>query len=102
MGQLERSPAGASGPNLHPSAANYCYTKSCGRCKDNCDWTTCHDCVTPTGTGLTNVNGFFVTLLNILETSLCIDRAREYLSGESKGGMMACQTGPWLMGSTAV
>jgi polyhydroxybutyrate depolymerase len=74
------------------SAPSYCYTGSCN-CNDNpqCWWTTCQNEVTPTGTGKTNVNGFIPALYDTLESQLCIDTTREYVAGESNGGMMTYQ-----------
>jgi len=79
------------------SAANYpsyCYT-SCKPCTDKpqCDWTTCDEEVTPTGTGRTNVGGFIPSLYDTLESQLCIDTTREFAAGESNGGIMTYQLG---------
>jgi poly(3-hydroxybutyrate) depolymerase len=86
-------PAGAT----CTSAANYpsyCYN-SCQKCKDSpqCDWTTCDETVTPTGTGRANVGGFIPGLYDTLESQLCLDTTREYAAGESNGGMMTYQLG---------
>ena len=64
-------------------------------CGDNpqCKWTTCHEMVTPTGTGRADVGGFLPGLYDTLESQLCIDTTREFASGESNGGMMAYQLG---------
>jgi len=79
---------GPAGPTCTEAAniAEYCYT-SCEACKDlpQCDWTTCDDGVTPTGTGTRDVGGFI--------PGLCIDTTREFAAGESNGGMMAYQVG---------
>lgn len=89
-----RSP-GPAGPTCTTAASNpqYCY-QSC-KCTDypQCDWTTCHDGITPTGTGYLNVSGFISTLYDSLEDVLCIDVTREYQAGESNGGMMTYQIG---------
>jgi len=87
---------GPAGPTC-TSAANYpsyCYD-SCQKCKDKpqCDWTTCDETVTPTGTGRANVGGFIPGLYDTLESQLCIDTTREYAAGESNGGMMTYQLG---------
>lgn len=75
----------------HPS---YCYD-SCQKCKDTpqCDWTTCHEVVTPTGTGTKDVGGYIPGLYDTLEEQLCIDTTREFAAGESNGGMMTYQLG---------
>jgi poly(3-hydroxybutyrate) depolymerase len=64
------------------------------KCGDEpqCWWTTCHETVTPSGTGR-DVGGFIPSLLDTLEDTLCIDTTREYASGESNGGMMTYQLG---------
>eukprot|EP00440_Ansanella_granifera_P039911 gb/GFBE01043287.1/.p1 GENE.gb/GFBE01043287.1/~~gb/GFBE01043287.1/.p1 ORF type:complete len:577 (+),score=93.70 gb/GFBE01043287.1/:1-1731(+) len=86
---------GPAGPTCTWAAnhADYCYS-SC-KCKDQpqCDWTTCDEGITPTGTGLTNIGGYIPGLYNTLEHQLCIDTTREFAAGESNGGMMAYQTG---------
>jgi len=86
-------PAGPTCTNA-ASAPSYCY-KSCQKCTDKpqCDWTTCDESVTPTGTGTKNIGGFIPGLFNTLESELCIDTTREYASGESNGGMMTYQLG---------
>jgi polyhydroxybutyrate depolymerase len=77
----------------YAGTSQYCYS-SCA-CKDSpqCDWTTCYDTVTPTGTGTSSVIGFIPSLFDSLEGQLCIDTTREYASGESNGGMMTYQLG---------
>jgi len=87
---------GPAGPTC-TSAANaptYCYN-SCAPCRDTpqCDWTTCDETVTRTGTGRSNVGGFIPGLYDTLESQLCIDTTREYAAGESNGGMMTYQLG---------
>lgn len=80
------------------SNKKYCYT-SCsadGKCPSplQCSWTTCHDTgPTASGTGYSPVDGFIPTLYDTLEAQLCIDTTREYVAGESNGGMMTYQTG---------
>lgn len=66
-----------------------------GTCQDSpqCWWTTCHDEVTPSGTGTSQVNGFVPSLYDTLEAQLCIDTTREFAAGESNGGMMTYQLG---------
>lgn len=83
--------AGATCTNA-AGTASYCYT-SCSPCYDSpqCDWTTCYNEVTPTGTGYTSVTGYIPLLYDTLESELCIDTTREYASGESNGGMMTYQ-----------
>jgi len=73
---------------------SYCYN-SCQKCTDKpqCDWTTCDEDVTPTGTGRINVGGFIPGLYDTLEEQLCIDTTREFAAGESNGGMMTYQLG---------
>jgi len=87
---------GPAGPTCTQAASDpsYCYT-SCQKCTDSpqCDWTTCYDTVTPTGTGTTDVSGFIPGLYDTLESQLCIDTTREYGAGESNGGMMTYQLG---------
>merc|ERR1719160_2247822 len=87
---------GPGGPTCTQKAnyPSYCYT-SCKPCTDKpqCDWTTCHNCVTPTGTGTSDVHGFIPSLYDTLESQLCIDTTREYAAGESNGGMMTYQLG---------
>lgn len=87
---------GPAGPTCTSaaSAPSYCYD-SCKPCGDKpqCDWTTCHDTVTPTGTGRTQVVGFIPALYDTLEKQLCIDTTREFAAGESNGGMMTYQLG---------
>jgi len=39
------------------------------------------------------VGGYIPSLLNTLESQLCIDTTREYIAGESNGGMMTYQVG---------
>jgi polyhydroxybutyrate depolymerase len=84
-------PAGAT-CTQKASTQSYCYT-SCAPCRDSpqCEWTTCNDEVTPTGTGTTKVNGYIPSLYDTLESQLCIDTTREYVAGESNGGMMTYQ-----------
>jgi len=76
--------------NSQASYPSYCYT-SCAPCNSNpqCEWTTCKDEITPTGTGKTPADGFIVSLYDTMESELCIDTTREYVAGESNGGMMA-------------
>jgi poly(3-hydroxybutyrate) depolymerase len=76
------------------SNKQYCYD-SCGQCSDKpqCWWTTCHDEVTPSGTGYSPVDGFVPSLYDTLESQLCIDTTREFAAGESNGGMMTYQLG---------
>jgi len=76
------------------SAPSYCYT-SCKGCNDSpqCDWTTCDETVTPTGTGTKDVGGFIPGLYNTLESQLCIDTTREFAAGESNGGIQTYQLG---------
>merc|ERR1719440_528576 len=85
-------PAGATCTQA-ANAPSYCY-QSCP-CRDSpqCDWTTCDEVVTPTGTGRTNVGGFIPSLYDTLEEQLCIDTTREFAAGESNGGMMTYQLG---------
>mmetsp|Transcript_55802 Transcript_55802/g.180896 ORF Transcript_55802/g.180896 Transcript_55802/m.180896 type:complete len:613 (+) Transcript_55802:229-2067(+) len=87
---------GKAGPTCTQAGnhADYCYM-SCGVCKDEpqCDWTSCDDSITPTGTGSTDANGFIHSLYDTLEEQLCVDTTREFAAGESNGGMMAYQTG---------
>eukprot|EP00930_Biecheleria_cincta_P038079 TRINITY_DN26161_c0_g1_i1.p1 TRINITY_DN26161_c0_g1~~TRINITY_DN26161_c0_g1_i1.p1 ORF type:complete len:567 (+),score=63.89 TRINITY_DN26161_c0_g1_i1:67-1767(+) len=87
---------GAAGATCTSEAnfPSYCY-KSCSPCTDKpqCHWTTCHETVTPTGTGRTDTGGFIPSLYNTLESQLCIDTTREYAAGESNGGMMTYQLG---------
>lgn len=66
----------------------YCY-KSNTDCSD-CDWTTCSDDV-----------AFIDALLDEFETTLCIDTAREYATGQSNGGMFTYQLGASLSGRLA-
>lgn len=84
-------PQGATCTNS-ASTQSYCYS-SCGTCSDRpqCWWTTCHNEVTPTGTGYSNVNGYIPSLYDTIESQLCIDTKREYVAGESNGGMMTYQ-----------
>jgi len=87
---------GPAGPTCTSAAnhPNYCYS-SCGYCSDSpqCDWTTCDETVTPTGTGRSEVGGFIPGLYDTLESQLCIDTTREYAAGESNGGMQTYQLG---------
>lgn len=53
-----------------------------GGCKDTCSSSTC-----------ANDTLFVETLLDELESTLCIDRRRVHVTGISNGGMMAYQTG---------
>lgn len=84
---------GTEGPTCTEKATSaHCYT-SCGQCEKTpqCSWTTCHNQVTPDGTGYTNVNGFIPSLWDTLESQLCIDTTREYAAGQNNGGMMTYQ-----------
>jgi len=87
---------GAAGATCTAAAnsPSYCYS-SCAPCRDSpqCDWTTCDETVTPTGTGRSKVGGFIPGLYDTLESQLCIDTTREYAAGESNGGMMTYQLG---------
>jgi len=87
---------GPAGPTCTQKAnhPDYCYT-SCNKCSDKpqCDWTTCEETVTPTGTGKKQVGGFIPGLYDTLEEQLCIDTTREFAAGESNGGMMTYQLG---------
>lgn len=80
-------PQGATCTNA-ASAPSYCYN-SCNGCPDSpqCWWTTCYNEVSPTGSGY-DANGFVPSLYDTLESQLCIDTTREYVAGESNGGMM--------------
>eukprot|EP00401_Gymnodinium_catenatum_P006284 CAMPEP_0117468618 /NCGR_PEP_ID=MMETSP0784-20121206/6270_1 /TAXON_ID=39447 /ORGANISM="" /LENGTH=539 /DNA_ID=CAMNT_0005262635 /DNA_START=137 /DNA_END=1756 /DNA_ORIENTATION=+ len=90
-----RSPGPKQATCTEPTSnGDYCYT-SCGGCGDQpqCWWTTCHNEVTPTGTGVADVDGFIPSLYDTLESQLCIDATREFAAGESNGGMMTYQLG---------
>jgi polyhydroxybutyrate depolymerase len=90
---------GPEGPTCNQQASypSYCYD-SCSPCsaRPQCEWTTCKDEITPTGTGKTPADGFIVSLYNTLESQLCVDTTREYIAGESNGGMMAYHVGAAL------
>jgi len=67
---------GPDGPICAPSAdATPCYN-SCGHCRDHCWWTTCADDI-----------AFVGSLLDQMESTLCIDTARVVASGFSNGGI---------------
>lgn len=87
---------GVAGATCTPAGgtAEYCYA-SCGDCSSwpQCDWTTCLNQVTPTGTGKSHVDGWLPALYDTLETLLCVDTTREFATGFSNGGMMAYQLG---------
>jgi len=87
---------GPAGATCTTAASNsqYCYT-SCGYCSDypQCDWTTCLETVTPSGTGRSDVGGFIPGLFDTLEDQLCIDTTRQFAAGESNGGMQTYQLG---------
>lgn len=86
---------GPGGPTCAKKASypSYCYT-SCAPCNADpqCSWTTCYDEITPKGTGKT-ADGFIISLYDTLESQLCIDTTREYVAGESNGGMMTYHVG---------
>mmetsp|Transcript_43713 Transcript_43713/g.107571 ORF Transcript_43713/g.107571 Transcript_43713/m.107571 type:complete len:543 (+) Transcript_43713:69-1697(+) len=84
---------GPAGPTCTQNFPEYCYT-SCQKCTDSpqCDWTTCDEDITPTGTGTADVGGFLPGLWDTLEQQLCVDATREYATGCSNGGMMAYQS----------
>lgn len=86
---------GPAGPTCTETGSHYYYCyESCKPCpKLQCDWTTCQDEVTPSGTGTQHVNGFIPSLYDTLESQLCIDVSREYAAGESNGGMFTYQLG---------
>lgn len=73
------------------SHAKYCYDSCKCDASPQCWWTTCHNEVTPSGTGYENVDGFIPSLYDTIESQLCIDTTREYVAGESNGGMMTYQ-----------
>lgn len=58
------------------SFANLCYSRSCGICNDTCWWTTCEDSVAQVA-----------RLLEELDSALCFDPRRVYVTGESNGGI---------------
>lgn len=86
---------GKAGPTCTSAASTQSYCYSSCPCQDSpqCDWTTCDEGITPTGTGTKDIGGFIPGLYNTLEAQLCIDTTREYAAGESNGGMMAYQVG---------
>lgn len=96
-------PAGATCTSKASDTSN-CYTScpsSCSRNSPQCWWTTCLEEITPSGTGYSPIGGFIPSLLDTLESQLCIDTSREYIAGESNGGMMAYQLGVTLSNRVA-
>jgi hypothetical protein len=94
---LSPGPSGATCTSAG-SIAKYCYTSCASESKCpqplQCSWTTCLDTgPTASGTGNTPIAGFIPTLYNTLETQLCIDTTREFVAGESNGGMATYQAG---------
>jgi len=80
-GGTTQSP-GPGGPTCTTaaSAPSYCYTSCGSKCKSaspQCSWTTCDETVTPTGTGTSSVGGFIPSLLDTLESQLCLDTTRD-------------------------
>eukprot|EP00039_Didymoeca_costata_P005018 m.77724 g.77724 ORF g.77724 m.77724 type:complete len:266 (+) comp12639_c0_seq1:419-1216(+) len=69
---------GAKGPTCDKSAQNYCSDYESCHCPDddNCWWTTCLDSVAQV-----------IHILDEIEFSLCIDKARIWISGCSNGGI---------------
>lgn len=83
---------GAEGPTCTSAGSNpsYCYN-SCSCPSLQCWWTTCHNEVSATGTGYSGINGYIPALYDTLESQLCVDTTREYVAGESNGGIMTYQ-----------
>ena len=91
---------GTDGPTCTSAGSikKYCYTScaAANKCPSpfQCSWTTCYDTgPTASGTGTGPIAGFVPTLYNTLETQLCVDTTREFVAGESNGGMSTYQEG---------
>merc|ERR1712048_75662 len=80
---------GPEGPTCTNAGSNpsYCYN-SCSCRSLQCWWTTCHNEVSAKGTGYSGINGYIPSLYDTLESQLCVDTTREYVAGESNGGIM--------------
>mmetsp|Transcript_2623 Transcript_2623/g.4177 ORF Transcript_2623/g.4177 Transcript_2623/m.4177 type:complete len:565 (+) Transcript_2623:59-1753(+) len=67
-------------------SSNYCYQSCAERCDERgCYWTTCRDSIEAAN-----------IILNDVEAKTCIDLSREYVSGQSNGGIFSMRLGAEL------